>query len=182
MVLVKDKELLEHGWRHFQFHAQQRLSLFNFYVVLCGLLVASWATVMTSDKPLTAVGVLLSSLLALFSYVFWRLDQRNAYITKEAERVIETAEKRLFGSDSDLFCAEKIDKPLGKARHLMTKYWSFGTSLRVIFVCVGLIGASGAVFSAIGRPSLNGLVQTNAVSKPRAHDVAVKSAAARDRK
>jgi hypothetical protein len=150
MPTDRDQMLLEHGWRHFEFHAQQRLSLFNFYIVLCGLLVAAWATVMTSDESMREVGILLSVLLSFFSYVFWRFDQRNADLTKQAETVVGLAEERLFGTDSKLFCAEKIDEPLGKARHPIRRHWSHGTSLRVIFIGVGLIGLAGATYSAIG--------------------------------
>lgn len=47
----RDRLLLDHGWRHFDFHAKQRLNVFNIYIVLCGLIVAAWANIMTSEDP-----------------------------------------------------------------------------------------------------------------------------------
>jgi hypothetical protein len=141
------KELLDHAWRHFEFHAQQRLSLFNFYIVLCGLLVAAWATAMTATDMLPQIGVFLGALLAFFSFSFWKMDERNADLTKRAERLMEIAEKSLFDPGECLFCEEEIDRPVRSAWHLLGQ-WSHGTSLRVIFSCVGLLGIASAAYAA----------------------------------
>lgn len=146
-----DKELLDHSWRHFEFHAKQRLSLFNFFVVLCGLILAAWATVMTADKPIPLVGVLLSLLLSFFSYVFWRMDQRNADLTKRSERLMGQAEKRMFEKGECLFCQAEVDEPLGSPLNLLAKHWSHGTALRVMFSVIAMLGIAGAVYSASCR-------------------------------
>lgn len=150
MTKEADTQLLDHGWRHFEFHAQQRLSLFNFYVVLCGLIVAAWATVMTSDDRLPGVAFFLSSLLTLFSFIFWKMDQRNADLTKRSEALMGAAEKRLFTAGECLFCQDEIDEPLRSELPLILRKWSHGRSLRVMFFFVGALGIAGALYSGLG--------------------------------
>lgn len=59
------------------------------------------------------------------------------------------AEERLFPPGECLFCADQIDRPLGSAFNLIGRQWSHGTSLRVIFLLVGLLGLAGAALSAM---------------------------------
>lgn len=144
-----DDKLLDHGWRHFEFHAKQRLNLFNFYIVLSGLLVAAWANVMTGDTRLPAVGMALGLLLGLTSVLFWRMDQRNAHLTRRSEQLMARAEQRLFAEGDLLFGGVGADEALQKSwRFLLARQWSHGQSLRVLFLLMGMAGLLGGVYSA----------------------------------
>jgi Mn2+/Fe2+ NRAMP family transporter len=158
----KHLKLLDHAWNHFEYHAQQRLSLFNFYTIFCGLIVAAWASIMTADNPLPAAGVCLGLLLPVVSFVFWRMDQRNAYLTKRSESLMGEAEGKLFERQDLLFCGEEADKHLASPIRPLAKQWSHGTSLRIIFAMVGLIGLSGAIYSA----TIDRMTEANPANPP----------------
>jgi hypothetical protein len=145
--------LLDHSWRHFEFHAKQRLSLFNFCIVWSGLIIAAWSQIMTGDSPMPYVGAFLGSLLVISSLVFWRMDQRNAHLTKMAEEILGTAEAAAFGDKPLLFNTEKADAHLRKGTwtFLVGPQWSHGQSLRVLFVLVAVVGIVGASFALLSQ-------------------------------
>ena len=146
----RNRLMLDHAWRHFEFHAKQRLSLINFFIVLCGLIVAAWSQVMTADRPIYIVGIALGLLLCLFSLIFWRMDQRNAFLTKSAETVINEADLALFQDKSELFNEEIVDRPLRKGtKFIFAPQWSHGQSLRTLFSLVAIVGIMGTGYSAL---------------------------------
>ena len=138
----QDTKLLDHAWRHFEFHANQRHSLFNFCVLLFGLVVAAWSQVTTGDEPIPVAGVGLRILLTISSVVFWRMDQRNAYLTKMSEDVLAGAESTAFGGQAVLFNSQKADALIDKRGLLFIfgRQWSLGQSLRVLFFLMGMAG------------------------------------------
>ncbi len=109
------------------------------------------------------VGSFLSSLLTFFSFIFWKMDQRNADLTKRSEALMGAAELRLFNAGEFLFCQDEIDKPLHSNRPLLLRQWSHGRSLRVMFFFVGALGMAGVGYSAFGE-----LAQSQIPASPRA--------------
>src|ERR1700684_1089434 len=75
--LVRPDKALDHAWRYFALHAQQRISVFNFFVVLSGVLATGIGASLQAGKSMALVAAMLGALLALFSYVFYRLDGRG---------------------------------------------------------------------------------------------------------
>ena len=147
-------DLLDHAWRHFDFHAKQRLSLFNFCIIWAGLIIAAWSQAMTGATPRPAVGVILGLILLVSSVVFWRMDQRNAFLTKMAEEVLDEAEQAVFGKPV-LFDAARADRKLRKGfSFLVARHWSHGQSLRLLFALLGIVGMLGASFSLIAACSV----------------------------
>jgi ABC-type amino acid transport system permease subunit len=57
--------LLEHMWRYFELHANQRMTVFNFYLVLSGAIAAGLAATLQGSARLALVGIVLGALLAL---------------------------------------------------------------------------------------------------------------------
>jgi hypothetical protein len=142
-----NESLLDHAWRHFDFHAKQRLSLFNYCIIWAGLIIAAWSQAMTGASPRPFVGVTLGILLVISSVVFWRMDQRNAHLTKMAEGVLGDAESAVFG-ESVLFNPSRVDPQLRKGmRFLTAKQWSHGQSLKVLFSLMAGAGLLGAAFA-----------------------------------
>lgn len=139
--------LLDHAWRHFDFHAKQRLSLFNFCIIWAGLVIAAWSQAMTGTTPRPLVGATLGILLVISSIVFWRMDQRNAHLTKLAEGVLSEAENATFGA-TVLFNSSEVDTQLRKGlRFLTAAQWSHGQSLRVLFSLMAVAGLMGTAFA-----------------------------------
>src|SRR5262245_12493164 len=77
---------LDHAWRYFESHATQRMALFNFFLVLAGLVAAGIATAVQASRALSFLGLSLGVLLTAVSFIFWKLDQRASALMKESEK------------------------------------------------------------------------------------------------
>ncbi len=65
----------EHAWEWFHFHADQRLKVFNFYLIIVGALIAGTLTVL--EKERYAASALLCMIWLVTTFLFFKLDQRN---------------------------------------------------------------------------------------------------------
>src|SRR5215813_9397580 len=79
------KEQRDYAWNYFQLHAAQRMSTFNFFIVLAGLLTTGLAGTFMRDFQWNMVGTVLSVGLTVASFAFWKLDQRVSFFIKHAE-------------------------------------------------------------------------------------------------
>lgn len=135
-------EALEHAWRYFQLHANQRITVFNYFIVLSGILATGLASAIQASPRLAAVGVVLGLLLSLLSFVFWKLDQRTSFLIKHAEQLIKAVEPAV----ATLF-QEEVAKTEDARK---TKgLWTYGRAFRVIFLVMGLVGIAGAAVSGL---------------------------------
>lgn len=135
-----EKTALDHAWRYFDLHAGQRMSLFNYYLALSGLVLAGIAG--TYDKAsLHVVGILLGIALATVAYIFWKLDQRVSFMLKRAELALGKLE-----------CALQLPARLFHSEPEHTKQacsangiWTYGKSFRIVFLLTGSVGLSLSV-------------------------------------
>ncbi len=84
MTTEERKEARTYAWAYFAVHADQRMKLFNFFLILSGLALAAFPTVRGMAPGSTLVGV-LPLLLVLSAFLFWRLDERTRHLVKNAE-------------------------------------------------------------------------------------------------
>ena len=129
---------MDHAWRYFALHAQQRMSVFNFFVVLSGILATGIAASLQGGRP-TPVTAILGALLALFSFVFQRLDRRGAEFVKLAEDALVAGEAQCMPNYARVFATEYADTPAGA--------WTFGRSFRLIFAVMAVAGLAACLFS-----------------------------------
>jgi Flp pilus assembly protein TadB len=130
-----EKAALDHAGRYFDLHAGQRMSLFNFYLVLSGLVLAGIAGTY-SNSTLQTVGAFLGFALSIVAFVFWKLDQRVCFLMKRAEAALAQLESalpsaaRLFHSEPD------------HTRHACSAagIWTYGKSFRLVFSLMGAVG------------------------------------------
>ena len=54
------KDQLDYAWKWFAHHAQQRISMFNFFLVGIGILAAAYSTLLHDDRPDAAFAVAAS--------------------------------------------------------------------------------------------------------------------------
>ena len=142
-LLPADKAL-DHAWRYFALHAQQRISVFNFFIVLSGILATGIGAGFQAGKPMAPVVAILGALLALFSFVFYRLDGRGSELVKLAEDALITSENRCMPAYARIVAEE------GKSRASSAftgKTWTFGESFRLIFWVMGIAGLVASVCS-----------------------------------
>jgi len=146
------KELRDYAWKYFDRHAEQRLKAFNFYILLCGAIVAGVAASLRDDGP-QWLAILLALILSVVSFVFAKLDRRTRFLTKHSEealKVIEGAMKELPDESSGaphrckLFLREKYEQ--GKCG---PEEYSYTTCFRWLFLLFGFGGL--ALAAHLGR-------------------------------
>jgi len=140
--MEKDDGSLAHAWAYFELHANQRVTVFNYFVVFSGILATGLAASIQATPRLAIVGIALGLLLSLLSYLFWQLDRRTSFLIKHAEDAIkakEPAGARLMTEEVDK--TEKAKKDIG--------LWTYGKAFRTIFLVMGLVGLCGAVVSGL---------------------------------
>jgi len=141
-------EMLDHAWRYFQLHANQRMSVFNFFLVLSSVAVAGLAASLSRSGPPPLVGVALGLFLALVSFVFWKLDQRAAFLIKHAENALSELEASYSDEVAHLFQREPFRaQELRSSVSVWRRQWTFGRSFRLVFFSVGLLGATASLSS-----------------------------------
>lgn len=135
---------LEHAWRYFALHAQQRMSVFNFFVILSGILATGIGAGLQAGRPMAPVVAILGTLLALLSFVFYQLDRRGAELVKLAEAALISGENVCMPEFARI--VEKEGKSRGDAV-FSSKTWTFGQAFRLIFLVMGIAGAITSAYS-----------------------------------
>ncbi len=82
----------EQAWQYFVLHANQRMSIFNFYISISLALIAGLG-VLISIKAVPVLFIILGFLLIILSLVFWGLDRRTKEFIDIAENRILKLEK-----------------------------------------------------------------------------------------
>jgi hypothetical protein len=141
LLQVPDKAM-DHAWRYFALHAQQRMSVFNFFVILSGILATGIGAGLQAGKPMVPMVAILGALLALFSLVFYRLDARASELVKLAERALIDCENISMPTYAQILSMEQTR---GEAAGIAPSTWTFGKSFRIIF---RVLGTAGLVASA----------------------------------
>lgn len=146
--VTPDKEI-EHLWRYFALHAQQRISVFNFFVVFSGVIATGIGGSLQAGRPMTFLVVVLGLLLALLSFVFSRLDQRNSELVKISERALRASEKNYLPGYAQIFEREAKAGPssaFSEDQETQTT-WTFGRSFRFLFLMMGIMGLVASFYS-----------------------------------
>ena len=145
-------EQRQYAWEYFKTHAQQRMSLFNFFVVFSSLATTGLASTFQKEIKAHFVGMGFGFLLVLVSYVFWKLDERVGVLIKHSEKALMLVEDRLDPSDAvektcfGLFTTEAMRTE--RKRKLpwyrpCQKHLTYSVCFRLtfgVFFFVGLIG------------------------------------------
>lgn len=134
---------LEHAWRYFALHAEQRMTVFNFYVASAGLALTGLAWTLADGSKKWPLGAAAGIGAAALSFVFWRLDQRGAQLVKTAEDALAAIEGGLPPATAVITVERRLSTN-GGWRALGTP-WTFGRSFRLLFSVVSLLGVGGAV-------------------------------------
>jgi hypothetical protein len=87
----RDKLQYDYAWRWFAFHADQRTKMFNYMLLVFGILAAAVANIL--DK-VPAVALILCALAAIMAVIFALLDKRNRNLTWLGEDILYELECR----------------------------------------------------------------------------------------
>jgi len=78
-------------WKYFEYHASQRLTTFNFYIVISTLITTGYFLALR-DVPWLAI--FLGILVVVLSFIFWKLDCRNRILIRNSIEALEYIEAR----------------------------------------------------------------------------------------
>jgi len=154
---MPDDDLRKQAWDYFHMHASQRLTTFNFYIVISSVLTTGLAAMFKVDFEIKYAGVALGFLLILFSFIFWKIDERNKEMIKGAEETLKFFERTSQLPDSGMephiakrFLREEYDTNLKKAQRswrFWRNYYSYSECFKFIFLIFFIVGLVGAVLS-----------------------------------
>jgi len=155
MTQDERKEARTYAWAYFALHADQRMKLFNFFLILSGLIVGAIPAV-RGVAPNAKIVAFLPMLLILIAFVFWRLEERTRRLVKNGEEALRFLDEQwspealadksphylqLFKRD-DYFMAE-----------LRRQWWakrlvpiSYADSFRITYLMIGVVGCALAVW------------------------------------
>jgi hypothetical protein len=133
-----EKAAMSYAWNYFAFHAQQRQTVFNFYLILLGASVAAYGGTLGKDGMHDYFKAGLGFLVTVVSFLFWRLDKRNAKLVKFAEAPLKAFENALSARTRiDVRILAKSDEPkVGVFRN----FESFSQIFGCVFCLAGIGG------------------------------------------
>jgi phosphoglycolate phosphatase-like HAD superfamily hydrolase len=116
----------DYAWKWFNYHADQRIKMFNYMLVGLGLFAT--AIVGTLDKHLPIwVPIALCFLAGIIALIFSRIDVRNQYLLQLSEEVLTELERsQIFGRNNWILgrSGEKIRFGILWRQHLIDDKYS----------------------------------------------------------
>ena len=148
--LPTPRQLQEYAWDYFELHANQRMSVFKFFVTLATFMVAGLSAAFVQGFQI--VSALFSLLLVATSFVFCKLDERTRFLIKHSEDTLRLLERQLFDHERlQLFESEEQKTvALLAAKHGIRpwkRHLTYAKCLACLFWLFGSIGALGIVAS-----------------------------------
>lgn len=149
--MEKDTFLRKQAWDYFQVHASQRLTIFNFYVVLSSVTVTTYFSSFKADSNLQTARPALAGLLCFLAFVFLKLDQRNKFLIKNAERALKHFEQMEHAPViAKVFMQEEVEtesKRLVRWQRLLfwSAHLSYSNCFNMVFVIFFLVGLGGVI-------------------------------------
>ena len=131
------KAAREFAWKHFDFHAKQRIEVFKSYLTLLAFIFAGYGVaVQTSNFSLGALLAFYSICLAI---LFWRWDRRSCDLIKTSETYLLKDEAQLaavVGPEVRLFAeSDRLSDESAKTGRRL----SYTQILRDFFIIGGLV-------------------------------------------
>jgi hypothetical protein len=86
------KQAIELGWNWFKYHAEQRMLMIRYYLIIVGGALAAYSAAL-KEFPLISASAALFGLVA--SALFWALDRRVSKLIKLGENVLAREQEKL---------------------------------------------------------------------------------------
>jgi hypothetical protein len=151
-----DESLRQYIWNYFQVHAAQRLTTFNFYILISTLITTGFLLVI---KDMSILALILSLVLILLSFVFWKLDVRNKQLIRIAEAGLKDLESKDKIADKtsephvlNIFSYEEAqtDKLRSeKVKWIWNRVFTYSTCFNIVFIVFAVLGLFGVILSII---------------------------------
>lgn len=133
---MQDEKLFEHYWKYFEIHSQQRMTVFNFYLAIVGLISAGIGFGLQQGEKFDYLVSSMSLFLMFVSFLFYKMDERVSTLIKRAENGLTLLEGQQKDKSKSLFHSDKLDSDLNAS---LFSPWSYGRCFRISFITVGNI-------------------------------------------
>ncbi len=141
---------MDHAWRYFELHAGQRMSTFNYFLVVFGIVSAGLAGCLRADGIFRLMGAALGVCLIVVAVAFWKLEQRVAFLIKHAEDALRQLELVHVVDSARLFQKEPEHTRETQAMSSAAKrIWTYGKSFRIVYGLAMVVGLAGLVLSIV---------------------------------
>ncbi|MBJ8442700.1 RipA family octameric membrane protein [Acinetobacter bereziniae] len=143
-----NQTLLDHAWKYFEIHSEQRIKLFNFYLVIMAASGSALAYVI-QNKNQSILGIFLGLFIVFASFIFWKLDQRTSFLVKQSERILRNLEKEydakyyLFSNECREFSTENNES------NSFTRKYSYRELFNTTFIFTAFIGLIFIILSTL---------------------------------
>jgi hypothetical protein len=157
---MTEDELRKQAWDFFQMQASQRLTTFNFYIAISSVICTGLAASFRSDINIPHLSEILGFFLIAFSFVFFKLDERNRDLIKGAEETLKYFESKanidVEASDAPhvakRFTREEYDTKAKKNQRSLffwRNHYSYSDCFRMVFLSFGGVGLIGVAYSLL---------------------------------
>lgn len=143
-----------HLSQYFYVHAAQRLTTFNFFIVIATLISTGMVTSLQKGVIIPHLSLLLGIVLICLCFIFWRLDHRNRELIKLAEGALRKLEARMFpdAGHAPFSRIFNIEEETTAAIRLSRRFaWSYSRCFDAVFLIFAIIGGAGALASVTGH-------------------------------
>jgi hypothetical protein len=148
---------LRYAWDWFSYHARQRLTAFNFFLIVMGAVVVGYTQAIESHLP--ALGVSLGVLGAFVALAFWAMDIRNEELVNCGRVALDEVEQELKLSirsdDRDRkYLANAMRGRVEKRlyRWLGQEWFTHRRWLRAVIIGIGSLSLAAGAWAGVGFP------------------------------
>lgn len=147
-----DKIAFDYAWKWFDFHGKQRMQLFNYFLIITGILANAYVTAL--DKKFFSVGAVVCVLGVIQSLSFIVFDIRNRDLTERAEKALHSFEqtKQIFVDykykNEDIELCLPINYTPPAIKKMKYWIWTIEGAILILFVC-------GAIYALALNKNVN---------------------------
>ncbi|MBD8184378.1 hypothetical protein [Pantoea agglomerans] len=131
------KFLFENAWKYFEIHTSQRMTVFNFYIAIIGLLGAASGICIQQGGDYKYLTSAIGLSISLISLIFYKLDERVSLLIKRSEKVLVKIEGELNKPSYFIFTHDLDDVTLNSS---LLSPWTYGKCFRISFFLIFNIG------------------------------------------
>lgn len=114
---INDQEQIkmqfDYAWKWFDFHARQRTTMFNFFLIFAGFILTAIGQIFRAKHPDMFVAMVISAIGSTISLLFWGLDVRNGRLIAVGELYLRYFEINLFNRTKGIYFQADPDFKVG---------------------------------------------------------------------
>lgn len=127
----------EHAWKYFEIHSQQRMTVFNFYITVVGLLIAGCGIALQQGGNFMYFSVILGFFISFITFIFYKLDGRVSVLIKKSEKALKQLEVNYEHTSAQIFSNDEDQSNINSG---LLSVWTYGRCFRIVFLVLGVTG------------------------------------------